>query len=108
MNLENKSTNELIVIARTTKCLIQMKFLAKYPAMNVRRSLAKNTDISQSILKELLFDPVENVSYIAQLNPNTTLKREFNNLRPCVLCDINEELLLTTCINCEKIEDHRF
>ena len=107
MNLDSKSLKELIVIARNTIKNDEMKFFASHPYMNIRRSLAKNINIEEKILSKLEMDPVENVSYIAFQNPKSSSNSEFINLRPCVVCYKDEELL-DDCITCDKIQDHRF
>ena len=109
MSLLLKNINELIEIALRTSSLTDISFLVKYPSMNVRRALAKNTNISQEIINQLLNDPVLNVSYMAHKNPNNkNFEKTFieENLRPCVLCEKDEKFL--SCEKCEKINDHYF
>lgn len=76
--------------------------LHKSPYMNVRRAVAKNCNIDSKIAKNLLFDPVFNVSYIASLHPNCDCKREFNekNITLCVKCEKDEREL--ECVDCEN------
>ena len=108
MNLKDKSINDLLDLAKETSCLNEMNYLYSHPTMNVRRVLAKNKNIPETILEKLLDDPVENVSYIASLHQKAEKlhKREFNNLSFCVLCEKDEKNL--NCVGCEKVEEHRF
>jgi len=81
----------------------ELKKLKDSHDMRVRRAVAKNTNIDTSIANELLYDPVLNVSYMASLNPNCTLKRSFSNVNlnnKCILCDEDERYI--DCVNCFK------
>lgn len=104
----NKSLNELLDIAKSTSCEDEMDFLQKCGDVNIRRVLAKNTNISEFILEKLLRDPVQNVSYIASLHnkANKFEKKIFTNLSACVLCEKEEKNI--NCISCNKLEEHRF
>ncbi len=108
MILSSKDIDELITIALKTTSLDDMLFLTKHPSMIVRRSLAKNININQDILNNLVDDPVLNVSYIANKNPNNkNLKKDFDNFqRPCVICD-KEEINLA-CEDCDHVKNHNF
>lgn len=106
MDIRLKSINELIDIALKTTCLKEMLFLQEHPSMNVRRSLAKNINIDESILNVLSFDPVENVSYMAGLNPKSKTNREFTELRPCVRCDKDDSGIY--CLDCDEVKEHKF
>jgi hypothetical protein len=106
MNLNN--INELIDIALKTKNLAEISVLSKHPSLNVRRSLAKNINLSQDTLNYLINDPVQNVSYIAFKNPNNSNFEKFfeSELRPCITCEKNEKELF--CQNCDLVKDHNF
>lgn len=106
MDLSGKSISELIDKALSTSCLNEMLFLQNSPSMNVRRALAKNINISSTILETLLYDPVENVSYIAAQHPKRKRNRDFENLRPCVLCEEDERGI--NCVDCPKVKEHSF
>ena len=107
MNILEKSIQELIDLATTTVSMAEMLFLRNHPSMNVRRALATNNNITESILETLINDPVENVSYKASLYPKANEKKSFDeNLRPCVTCEKAEKGLV--CIGCPAISDHRF
>lgn len=108
MSINEKSIEELVKIASTTVCTTEMNYLQKYPAMNVRRALARNVNIDFNILTKLQKDPVENVSYIANQNPRSNEKREFKNIRPCVSCDKEYDQLKNYCNTCEMVKEHRF
>ena len=108
MILSSKNINELIDIALKTTSLDDMLFLTKHPSMIIRISLAKNTNINQNILNYLINDPVLNVSFIANKNPNNKNEKFiFDNVqRPCVICKEEEKNL--ACENCDHIKDHNF
>ena len=55
MYLNSKNIDELLEIALKTTSLDEMLFLKSYPAMIVRRALAKNHNIKQNIIDSLLF-----------------------------------------------------
>jgi len=101
MNLRDLSIDDLIDLALRTTCLDEMLFLQRNPSMNVRRALAKNNNLDESILKMLTFDPVENVSYVASLHPKAIKKREFEEPRPCVVCQKDEKGLY--CVECPNL-----
>ena len=87
--------------------MAEMLFLRNHPSMNVRRALATNNNITESILETLINDPVENVSYKASMHPKADVTKKFDeNLRPCVTCEKAEKGLV--CIGCPAIADHRF
>lgn len=104
MNLNNKTLNELLDIAYRTTCLEEMTILLKNSSMNVRRSLARNINITEDILKNLLLDPVQNVGYMANLHPKNIMKKDYGNVRPCVSCTIMENNL--DCGACPKLVDY--
>jgi phosphoribosyl-dephospho-CoA transferase len=108
MVLGFKNINELLEIALKTTSLDEMLFLTTHPSMNVRRSLAKNINLEQEIINDLLNDPVVNVSYVAFNNPNNkNFEKKFDeSLRPCVVCKKDESGLF--CSNCDLIQDHSF
>lgn len=102
-----KNIDELIQIALKTTSLDEMLFLTKHPSMVVRRTLAKNNNLDQNIIDNLLNDPVVNVSYIAFQNPNNkNFEKVFNNERPCVVCKKDENGLF--CKDCDLVKDHNF
>ena len=107
MSRLERSIQELIDLAMTTASMTEMLFLRNHPSMNVRRALATNYNITESILETLINDPVENVSYKASLHPKSNVVKKFDeNLRPCVTCEKAEKGLV--CIGCPAISDHRF
>ncbi|MDD2886439.1 MAG: hypothetical protein PHY66_01460 [Aliarcobacter sp.] len=107
MDLNLKNINELIDMALKTTNLNEMFFLKEHSCMLIRRALAKNLNITQDIISTLLFDPVQNVSYIASINPNNKdNSRIFEDLRPCVTCEKHEKNL--NCIDCPLVKDHKF
>ena len=107
MCMLEKSMQELIDLALRTVSVSEMLFLRNHPSMNVRRALATNNNITESILETLINDPVENVSYKASMHPKADVTKKFDeNLRPCVTCEKAEKGLV--CIGCPAISDHRF
>ncbi len=75
--------------------------LHKSPYMNVRRAVARNSNIDSKIADNLIADPVLNVSYMAKLSSKATRDREFKTiLTDCVLCDKCEIGL--DCLECEE------
>lgn len=98
--LKKRSQKELLHIAKTTSSLEELFELHLSPNMNIRRAVARNTNISAQLANKLVRDPVLNVSYMANLNPNTTFKREFKSeLSGCVICEKDERNI--ECTNCE-------
>ncbi len=106
MNLNNKTLNELLDIAYRTTSLSEMSILLKNSSMNVRRALARNINITEDILDSLLYDPVQNVAYMANQHPKNSERKDFGNVRPCVNCTVMESNL--NCVGCDKISDHNF
>ena len=104
MGYLEKSINELIDLAKSTTNLNEMLFLQKNPSMNVRRALAKNMNLYDEVLNNLLYDPVENVSYIASKHPKAREKRDFDNPRACVTCLKDEKNL--NCVNCPELKSY--
>lgn len=104
MGLIGKTIDELIDLAKSTTNLREMLFLAKNPSMNVRRALARNQNLYDEVLNKLLYDPVENVSYVASIHPNVKEKREFDNPRPCVTCNKDEKGL--NCKDCIHLTNY--
>lgn len=108
MILSFKNIDELIQIALKTTSLDEMLFLTGHPSMIVRRTLAKNNNLDQDMINNLLNDPVVNVSYIAFKNPNNkNFEKVFNkNERPCVVCEKDENG--SFCKDCDLVKDHNF
>mgnify|MGYP003571688894 CR=1 FL=1 len=106
MNLAGKTVEELVEVALTTNCMKQIETLVEYPAMLVRRALAKNINVTAEILNRLVHDPVLNVSYIAATNPRSTIQREFGHLPVCVTCGVDERKM--NCEQCSAKDDHKF
>jgi len=106
MDITNKSVDELVSIALKTMNLNEMLFLQRNPSMNVRRALARNRNTPSSILNDLEYDPVENVSYMASKHPNAKANRSFENLRPCVLCE--DDIRSVDCVSCIHTKEHSF
>ena len=105
MNLLIKNIAELLDIALKTTSFDEMLLLKNHSSMSIRRNLARNSNLNQEIINSLLYDPVENVSYIASINPNNkNFKRTFANLRPCVLCNKNQ----SDCDLCQETMSHSF
>lgn len=69
-----------------------------------RINLAINPNTSTDVLNILVKDPVENVSYKANLHPMCTDKREFSSeyFAKCVLCDDNHVENVARCNKCKK------
>lgn len=83
---------ELMNLAMNSSDKEVLEVLSHSKLANVRRALAKNISISPKIIDGLLYDPVLNVSYIANQNPNCTEKRDFSDIviTSCVKCNIDE------------------
>lgn len=106
MNLLIKNITELLDIALKTTSFDEMLLLKNHSSMAIRKNLARNSNLNQDIIDSLLYDPVQNVSYLASLNPNNkNFERNFgDNLRPCVLCNKNEK----DCVFCKETMSHSF
>lgn len=92
----------LLEIAKTSNCPVELGKLYDCESMNVRRAVARNINITTEIADKLVLDPVLNVSYMASKNPKATLKREFDKdtLNYCVLCEEDERYM-----DCSKCYD---
>ena len=103
MNLLIKNISELLDIALKTTSFDEMLLLKNHSSMAIRRNLARN--LNQEIIDSLLYDPVQNVSYVASIHPNNkNFERTFDNLRPCVLCNKNQ----SDCSFCHETMSHSF
>lgn len=87
-----------LAIESNDKNILEILSTSKMP--NVRRALSKNNSISSKIADTLVFDPVLNVSYIANQNPNCTQTRDFKDivLTQCIICDKDERNM--NCSSC--------
>ena len=94
----DRPLQELIDIALTTTKEDIIEYLVHSPYMNVRRALARNRNISTHIINILAMDPVVNVSYMAIKSNRSNINKEFNNVHPCVSCNLDERHL--NCSQC--------
>lgn len=93
--------------ALTTSCLEEITQMVKSPYMLVRRAIARNSNTPAEFINRLSMDPVLNVSYVANLNPKSSIRREFESVPPCVSCE-NRENELSCLSGCLRKEDHSF
>lgn len=101
MSLLIRPLEEQLLLAKTTTDKSLLWELHKSPYMNVRRAVARNSNIDSDIADNLIADPVLNVSYMAKLSSKATRDREFKTiLTDCVLCDKCEIGL--DCLECEE------
>ncbi|RXK06592.1 hypothetical protein [Halarcobacter bivalviorum] len=104
MSLLIRPLEEQLLLAKTTTDKSLLWELHKSPYMNVRRAVARNSNIDSDIADNLIADPVLNVSYMAKLSSKATKDREFRTtLTDCVLCEKSE--LDLNCIECEKFNN---
>jgi len=101
-----KNISELIEIATRTTIPEEIEYLSKNPSMNVRRAIARNRSTSKEVLERLVCDPVQNVAYMASVNPNNMFKKDFDDLSVCSLCEKDERSL--NCISCVEVKKHSF
>jgi hypothetical protein len=102
MRLEEINKGNLIDLAINSSDTSVLEQLSKSNNIKVRRAVARNRYTSASVLERLLFDPVLNVSYMASLNSNNILQREFDEItHPCVLCTKDESSL--NCSSCKNL-----
>ena len=107
MNSILTNINEILNLALKTSSLSEILLLKNHPLALVRRTLARNRNLNQEVINSLLYDPVQNVSYIASINPNNTNhERVFEDLRPCVICSEDERT--RDCDKCIKTLEHSF
>lgn len=104
MNMLIKSKKEQLEIAKTTNQLSELEQLRQSPYMNVRRAVARNSNITSKIANSLSYDPVLNVSFMALKNPKTTVSRNLSDkcFSECVLCEKDERYL-----ECKECEDRK-
>ncbi|WP_072679378.1 hypothetical protein [Arcobacter sp. LA11] len=102
MNMKEKSKEEQLDYAKNSVCEKELWDLHKSSYMNVRRAVARNTNITQRIANNLSVDPVLNVSYMALKNSKSTILRDFSHLSlsPCILCEKDERYL--DCNSCPE------
>ena len=105
MSSNTKSLQEQIEVALKTTNEKIMKKLVHSPYMNVRRALARNSQLPHALMDILAKDPVLNVSYMAIKSRRSSFKKEFLNVHPCVSCDVMESSL--QCQQCTKKDEHR-
>ena len=94
-----------IYLAKTTSSLETLRELKNSRYSAVRRVVAKNHYTPSSILNELAYDPVENVSFIALQNPKCSVERKnyIPSNNPCVSCEKDE--LTMVCIDCKTLSN---
>ncbi len=104
MDISNKSKEEQLDIAKNSRCEKELWSLHKSTYMNVRRAVARNSNITNKIANILAEDPVLNVSYMALKNIKSTISRDFSYLKltPCVTCEKDERY-----IECEQCDIKR-
>ena len=100
--ITQKSQKEQLNIAKNTSCEKILYSLHDSQYMNVRRVVARNSNITTIIANRLAVDPVLNVSYMAIQNKKCTSKRDFSHLTlpDCVMCEKDEQSL--DCVVCEN------
>lgn len=102
---KNYSDIELIEIVKSTTKIETLNQLKSHSNPIVRRAVARNKYVSQSILKYLINDPVLNVSYMVQQNPSFNIKRDFiDTSNPCVGCLEDERY--RDCDNCTILKEY--
>jgi len=104
--LSKKNITELVEIASRSSNLEELQYLSQNPSMNVRRAIARNRNTSKEILERLVHDPVQNVAYMASVNPNNMFKRIFDDLSTCTLCEKDEHMI--NCVGCIEVKKHSF
>lgn len=107
--IANLSVKEMIEKALTTSCAEEISYLVKSPYMLVRRAIARNSHTPAAAINRLSMDPVLNVSYVANMNPKSSVARKFEQSKvpPCVSCQ-NKESELKCLSGCLRKEDHSF
>ncbi|RXJ68468.1 hypothetical protein CRV08_06455 [Halarcobacter ebronensis] len=102
--METYSQKEQLSKAIESNSLEELHILHLSRYMNVRRAVARNSNINTEIANKLLMDPVMNVSYMASLHPKCTNERVFpeEHLTSCVMCERDERELI--CDNCNQKE----
>jgi len=95
-------TTELLEIAKSSTCPIELEELHNSSSMNVRRAVARNINVSTETANKLVNDPVLNVSFMAYKNPKASIKKDFdeNSLNYCVLCEEDERYM--NCFECPE------
>jgi len=103
MNLEMNQASQLLERAKTSTCPIELEKLHNSSSMNVRRAVARNTNITTETANKLVNDPVLNVSFMASKNPKASIQKAFdeNSLNYCVLCEEDERHM--NCSQCYEI-----
>ncbi len=98
------SEKDLIIKAMNTTNSDLLSQLSTSPYSNVRRAVAKNPKTTIGILEKLQYDPVLNVSYIANGNPNIRKKRDLAmyDSHPCVNCQKEPIEMILSCFKCNK------
>ena len=95
MNMKEKTKEEQLDYAKNSECKKELWDLHSSMYMNVRRAVARNSNITQKIANNLSVDPVLNVSYMALKNSKCSVSRDFSHmsLSACILCEKDERYL---------------
>jgi len=98
--------DEEIRLAKSTESLDTQCELMYSCNINVRRALAKNPHLKDTVASLLIFDPCLNVSYLVSENKCCSQSRDFSEedlMHKCIKCDIDE--LELDCSKCNIIEN---
>lgn len=105
MRLDGIAKMDILDLARSSTDINLLDELSKSNDMQVRRSVARNQKTPANILLNLLHDPVLNVCFMANQNPNCPKTRDFSNIdHPCVSCMKDEKHL--NCVNCSTLNTY--
>lgn len=103
MRLDHHGKDSLLDLAKTSTDKDLLSQLALNLDTLVRRAVAGNRYTSSTTLSKLVNDPVMNVAFVANSNPNWASKREFSDsAHPCVQCDVDERRM--KCSGCEVLQ----
>ncbi len=101
--LSSHTISELRELSLNTRDYNIQKMLSDCNTLEIRRNLAKNTNLNSDIANILACDTTVNVSYVATKNRNCTVKREFNTYdinHRCIICETDTHY--TKCSSCNR------
>lgn len=101
-NILELSIIDKIKLAASTTDKKALAVLSKDVNINVRAEVAKSRYTESGVLAKLAYDPVKNVSYVANKNMNCNIKRDIIETNRCVVCATSELEKLVKCETCKE------
>ncbi|AXH09044.1 hypothetical protein CP960_06250 [Malaciobacter halophilus] len=104
ITINSLSELQLIQLAKKSSDIELLHRLSQSSYPTVRRCVARSQRASKKTIDTLACDSALNVSFIANSNPNCTIKKSKNSEHPCVICCVDEEEYISRCGSCENLK----